>query len=285
MAHRINNYSAFYVSEPFSETNLGAYSAKDFVYYNMLRAWKGKDCSFPFLDAHDTTYNVRDNSDWELTLKPRLHQRLRNSKNIILFLSENTRNSRALREEIDYGINVLGLPVIVVYPDYNYNTSIVDGNGLKDNVKALWNKLPCLGESSTKNSVYVKYGDMYSPDIVEKGYNGKRAIVVSVNRCFDTIIDDHLVSHNTQHGQVFQKLYDSQKFTPDSLNRTISDILRRDTAYEDLTVEIKPEGNRKRYIVGTTVNLQIDDNLSYYLLGLSYFDEHWNNSSIKTWKR
>ena len=38
MANR--NYSAFYVSEPFSETKLGAYSAKDFVYYNMLRAWK-----------------------------------------------------------------------------------------------------------------------------------------------------------------------------------------------------------------------------------------------------
>lgn len=68
----------------------------------------------------------------------------------------------------------------------------------------------CLGESSSKNSVYVKYGDMYSPDIVEKGYNGKRAIVVPVNRCFDTIVDDHLISHNTQHGQVFQKLYDDQ---------------------------------------------------------------------------
>ena len=135
--------------------------------------------------------------------------------------------------------------------------------------KVLHSNEVCLGESSTRNSVYVKYGDMYSPDIVEKGYNGKRAIVVSVNRCFDTIVDDHLVSHNTQHGQVFQKLYDSQKFTPDSLNRTISDILRRDTAYEDLTVEIKPEGNRKRYNVGTTVNLQIDDNLSYYLLGLT----------------
>ena len=88
--------------------------------------------------------------------------------------------------------------------------------------KVLHSNEECLGESSTRNSVYVKYGDMYSPDIVEKGYNGKRAIVVSVNRCFDTIVDDHLVSHNTQHGQVFQKLYDSQKFTPDSLNRTIS---------------------------------------------------------------
>lgn len=139
----------------------------------------------------------------------------------------------------------------------------------------------CIGESSTKNSVYVKYGDMYSPDIVEKDYNGKRAIVVSVNRCFDTIVDNHLVSHNTQHGQVFQKLYDSQRFTPDSLNRTISDIIRRDTAYIDLTIEEKPKGNLKRYEVGTTVNLQIDDNLSYYLLGLSYFDCHLNAHTSK----
>lgn len=75
---------------------------------------------------------------------------MRNSKNIILFLSENTRNSRALREEIDYGINVLGLPVIVVYPDYNYNTSIVGSYGLKDNVKALWNKLPMFRDNMHK---------------------------------------------------------------------------------------------------------------------------------------
>lgn len=38
MAYRIYNYSAFYVSEPFVETNLGANATKDFVYYNMLRA-------------------------------------------------------------------------------------------------------------------------------------------------------------------------------------------------------------------------------------------------------
>ena len=50
--------------------------------------------------------------------KLRLHERLNNSKNIILFLSANTVNSRALREEIDYGINNCGLPIIVVYPDY-----------------------------------------------------------------------------------------------------------------------------------------------------------------------
>ena len=82
MSYQNANYSAFYVSEPFSESNLGANSTHDFVYYNMLRMWKGEDNSFPFNDAHDKTYNVRDGSDWEKTLKPRLHTRLDNSKNI-----------------------------------------------------------------------------------------------------------------------------------------------------------------------------------------------------------
>lgn len=150
MAYRVYNYSAFYVLEPFAENNLGANATKDFVYYNMLRAWKGQDDSFPFYDAHQTTYNVRDDSSWEYTLKPRLHERLRNSKNIILFLSENTCYSRALREEIDYGINILGLPVIVIYPDYKYNSSIADGNKPNSIVRALWKKLPVLKDNIHK---------------------------------------------------------------------------------------------------------------------------------------
>ena len=93
MAYRNGNYSAFYVKEPFNESNLGANATKDFVYYNLLRAWKGGDAAFPFIDSHDKNYNVRDGSDWEKTLKPRIHERLSNSKNIILFLSSITVNS------------------------------------------------------------------------------------------------------------------------------------------------------------------------------------------------
>ena len=81
MAYRNGNYSAFYVSEPFSESNLGAHATKDFVYYNMLKAWKGLDSTFPFNDSHNKNYNVRDSSDWESTLKPRIRERIRNSKN------------------------------------------------------------------------------------------------------------------------------------------------------------------------------------------------------------
>ena len=146
MANRIYNYSAFYVAEPFNQYNLGAYAAKDFCYYQTLKAWKGKDTSFPFLDAHGTTYSVRDGSDWEYTLKPRLHERLRNSKNIILFLSSNTCNSRALREEIDYGMCYLGLPVIVVYPELSKTEISVDRN-LKRAVENLWDNLPIFRDN------------------------------------------------------------------------------------------------------------------------------------------
>jgi len=150
MAYRNGNYAAFYVAEPFNASTLGAHATKDFCYYNMLRAWKGKDTAFPFNDSHDKTYNVRDKSAWETTLKPRLRERIRNSKNIVFFLSSNTVSSRALREEIDYGINDQGLPVIVIYPEYDSKVSLLINDSLKQSVKSLWDKLPIFRDSMSK---------------------------------------------------------------------------------------------------------------------------------------
>lgn len=147
MTYRNGNYVAFYVSEEGGESNLKAHAVKDFVYYNSLRMWKGKDNAFPFIDAHNKNYNVRDGSDWESTLKPRLRERLRASKNIILFLSERTCNSKALREEIDYGINTLDLPVIVIYPDFSDLEDILNNESLKKQIKVLWELLPILKTS------------------------------------------------------------------------------------------------------------------------------------------
>ena len=144
MGYRNGNYSAFYVSEPFDMNNLGVHQAHDFCFYSLLGAWKEADSSFPFNDSHHKTYSVRDGSDWEKTLKPRLHKRLSDSKNIILFLSSITEESRALKEELCYGIGDLGLPVIVVYPDFKEKSDLVDssGNALASSVVKLWNKLP-----------------------------------------------------------------------------------------------------------------------------------------------
>lgn len=144
MSYRTANYSAFYVSEPFSPHGLGAYGTPDFNLYMMLRMWKIEDSSFPFVDAHRKTYSVRDGSSWESTLKPRLRERLRLSKNIILFLSSRTRASKALTEEMEYGMGDLGLPVIVVYPEF----APIEPNGRFDSrVYDLWNRLPAFEKS------------------------------------------------------------------------------------------------------------------------------------------
>lgn len=157
MAKRTANYTAFYVNEPFSESNLGANATPDFLYYNQLRAWKGADSSFPFVDAHAKTYNVRDNSLWE-TLRKRLHDRLDVSKNIILFLSNSTRNSRALREEIDYGINAKGLPVIIIYPDFKEKSDICCSTGIRKQVMNLWDKIPKFRDDMDKvATLHVPY--------------------------------------------------------------------------------------------------------------------------------
>ncbi len=112
--------------------------------------WKGADATFPFVDSHDKTYSVRDGSDWEQTLKPRLRERLRSSKNIILILSGITTSSRALREEIDYGINDQDLPVIVVYPEYSTKESLLANGSLRSSVKTLWGRLPVFRDSMDK---------------------------------------------------------------------------------------------------------------------------------------
>ena len=134
------------MADVIKQYNLGTCTAPDFCYYQTLRMWKGRDSSFPFFDAHGTTYDVRDDSDWEKTLKPRLHERLRNSKNIILFLSSETCNSRALREEIDYGMCYLGLPVIVVYPELTQTEIAVDRK-IKWAAERLWDNLPIFRDN------------------------------------------------------------------------------------------------------------------------------------------
>lgn len=150
MTYRNGNYTAFYVKTPFNQNSLGANSTHDFVYYNLLKAWKAKDNTFSFNDSHNKNYNVRDDSDWETTLKPRLRERLRNSKNIILILSSITKNSTALKEEIDYGINNQGLPVIVIYPDFKEKSDIAAYGNFKKQITDLWDKLPIFRDSINK---------------------------------------------------------------------------------------------------------------------------------------
>lgn len=122
-------------------------------------------------------------------------------------------------------------------------------------------------------NVYVVYDDIFNPEIVN---NSKRYICFAVNRCFDTIVDDKLISSETIHGMAFKNLYEHFGYTPASLDTAIQAAIPDNVSSIILKKEEKPAGNLKRYDVGTYVNLKISDNLNYILLGVSTFDSNLN---------
>ena len=99
--------------------------------------------------------------------------------------------------------------------------------------------------------IYVQYGDIFSPNEV-RSPNQRRNVIIPVNRCFDTIIDDDLVSSRTLHGIAFRKLYSSGKYNEDSLNTALyTDLnIRQRLVPEDISNNEKRRGNLKRYSRG-----------------------------------
>ena len=121
------------------------------------------------------------------------------------------------------------------------------------------------------HALYVQYGDLFGQKELKNTYK-RWNIVVPVNRCFDTRVDNHVVSEESVHGSAFQKLYQSGVYTEESLSTKLDRLLAR-TEYEELTRREKPDGRRKRYPVGTVVDLPGIGEEHYLLCALSTFDE------------
>lgn len=120
--------------------------------------------------------------------------------------------------------------------------------------------------------VYVQYGDIFS-SLEVKETDKKRNIVIPVNRCFDTIVDDDLVSSNTLHGIAIKKLIAQHNFTEESLDNAIQDSLdRQKVIFEEITKGDKRAGKLKRYPVGTIAEIKVTDDITYFLLAVSTFD-------------
>ena len=126
--------------------------------------------------------------------------------------------------------------------------------------------------------VYLLYGDLFDPKIVK---GEKRYIGFAVNRCFDTIVDDDLISATSVHGIAFNKLYSQNLHTPQSLDAAIQGAIKGNPAFTMVAQADKPKGNLKRYEVGAYANLTIDSKLNYLLLGLTWFNSNLNAKSSK----
>ncbi len=115
MAYRSGTYIAFHANG----TNIPGQSDMD--YYNLMRAWSAHpDDDFTMVNSHEKAYAVRDSSK-RATLRASLLQRLRNSKNMVLIIGETTRfDTDWVPFEIEQAVDTYGLPIIAVYPGFDY---------------------------------------------------------------------------------------------------------------------------------------------------------------------
>lgn len=124
----------------------------DMKYYGLLQNWNNsKKYNLSFSDSHKKTYQVKDSSEIA-TLKARLLERMRNSKNMLLILSEDTNWDRGmLNFEIEKAIDSYKLPIIVAYTGYQY---ILDPELLKDKwPKALYERI----EDQTARCIHIPF--------------------------------------------------------------------------------------------------------------------------------
>ena len=125
--------------------------------------------------------------------------------------------------------------------------------------------------STDRHSVYIHFDDLFDNKIINNKTEQKH-IVITVNRCFDTIINNELISEKSIHGNVFKSLYNEKKYTQETLQEAINNSLQN-VPYSELTREIKSQGNLKRYEVGTVVKIDDSNTKSYYLLAMTTIDK------------
>ena len=129
-----------------------------------------------------------------------------------------------------------------------------------------------LFDVGNNHAVYVKYGDVFSEELISNNQYNHRNILVSVNRCFDTIVNDNLISRNTLHGAAIKKIIKDKPYKAKKLDMEIQKQLGS-KHFIQLEQNEKPSGNLRRYDEGTVVEITAG-NATYFLLGLTCFDEN-----------
>ncbi len=146
MAYRNGTYIAFHANG----TNVPIDS--DIKYYNLIKAWTAKtDDDFAIINSHDKTSAVRDTSLKE-TLRRRLKERLSVSKNLVLIIGETTKyDTDWIPFEIEYAVDNLDLPLIIVYTGFDYILSPSELSNLWP--KALKDRI----ENKTANAIHIPF--------------------------------------------------------------------------------------------------------------------------------
>lgn len=126
--------------------------------------------------------------------------------------------------------------------------------------------------------VYVQYGDIFDEQEVLDPKK-RRNIVIPVNRCFDTRVDDDLISGASLHGIALKRLFKSKKIKPDDLSAELQqNLLQQKHVPYELSSAEKPKGNTLRYPVGAVAEYKVSTHCTYFFLGLTTLDDRLSAS-------
>lgn len=94
-----------------------SFASEDIYAYRLMRAWRANTrIAFNFYDAHDLN-TARDTSS-PVTIKWRLRERLKNAKQVVMLIGDETRRKAARKSSfIYYEVKVIGelnLPIVFV---------------------------------------------------------------------------------------------------------------------------------------------------------------------------
>jgi len=158
MAYRNGTYVAFDGQGTTNPTQ------SDLRYYGLLKSWNNSNThDLRFSNSHEKTYQVRDSSQLA-TLKSRLLERMKESKNMLLILSDDTSWDRGLLNfEIEKAVDYYKIPLIIAYTGFDYIYNNVDT--LKDKwPKALSERI----ESGTANCIHIAFKEKAIMDAISR---------------------------------------------------------------------------------------------------------------------
>ena len=125
--------------------------------------------------------------------------------------------------------------------------------------------------SKDEVEIVVKYGDLMKIAFPKKN-SGEKIVVIAVNRCFDTVVDQDIIKADTVHGQ-FLQLFAPDDASRQNLDDAIEASLQEfDMPYELLDRSDKRYGKLKRYPFGTVARITGENGVTFFLLALTEFD-------------
>lgn len=137
-------------------------------------------------------------------------------------------------------------------------------------VSLFFKKRETVIDAGNFHHVYVEYGDLF------KNIEGSRNVVIPANRCFDTLVDNDLISETTIHGMAIKKILD-QGYLAENLNKALQEDLKNNRQVKPvcrLSRRDKRKGNLERYPVGTIAEFKTGkkDEITYFFLAMSAFN-------------